>query len=330
MRKISIIIPVYNSERTICETLDSLQKQSYRNWEAICVDDGSTDSSAEIVKQYSSKDVRIIYSKRTTAPKGGSACRNIGAHIATGDFLIFLDSDDILAPWCLERRIKIIEQSDCDFVVFPIGYFKTEVKYYTETNNLNSRNHLLRFASGSPTWQTMQPIYRKSIFERIGGFDERYPRYQDVEFGIRAILNSKYQLIKDKEPDCYLRMFGNSGVITESKAKKAIEATYYLMSLICSLNKINNLDIALLALFSRLVSLRFKAGITSPIAKECNNPANMIIDKNLRGIKKYICQCIGNMYPSVISRVVLKTLSKCLDVIIDKNLFLCQNERHFC
>lgn len=330
MKIISIIIPVYNSEGTICETLDSLQKQSYQNWEAICVDDGSTDSSADIVKQYSSKDVRIIYTERTSAPKGGSACRNIGAHMATGDFLIFLDSDDILAPWCLERRIKIIEQTDYDFVVFPIGYFETEVKYYTVTNNLNSRNHLLRFASGSPTWQTMQPIYRKAIVEKIGGFDERYPRYQDVEFGIRAILNSKYLLVKDKEPDCYLRMFGNSGVITESKAKNSIVATYYLMDLICRLNINNNIDIALLALFSHLVSFRFKAGITSPIAKECNNPANLIIDKNLRGIQKYICRCIGNMYPSVFSHVVLKILSKCLDIIIDKNLFLCQNERHFC
>lgn len=322
MKKVSIIIPVYNSENTIGETLESLLKQSYAYWEAICVDDGSSDRGSEIIKQYSSKDERILFTRRASDPKGGSACRNIGAQMATGDYLIFLDSDDVLAPWCLENRVKFIENSDCDFVVFPIGYFEDDVSRYSVTNNLNSKNHILRFASGSPTWQTMQPIYRKAIFEEIGRFDERFPRYQDVEFGIRAMLQSKYLIVNDVEPDCYLRMFGNSGYITEIKAKQSILATFYLMDLLCKLNKDGKFDIALVALYVHLVSFRFKAGIKSPISAEFDNPAKKIVNENLHGINRYISRFIGDMHPSIFSQVVLRILPKCIDIIIDKNLLL--------
>lgn len=325
MEKISIIIPIFNSENTIKETLNSLQKQTYTCWEAICVDDGSIDSSREIITRYSKTDNRIKYVKRDSEQKGGSACRNIGASIATGDFLIFLDSDDVLAPSCVENRLNVIEPSEYDFVVFPIGYFDHDVKKYTITNNLYSKNHFLRFASGSPTWQTMQPIYRKDIVEKLGGFDARFPRYQDVEFGIRAMLISKYNIVKDANPDCFLRMSGNSGYITVSKAKSSLLATTYLLELLCGIKqqtRLSNLGIAFLGLYAHLIAFRHKVGITTPLIKDFENPISKIVTEELHGVPKYICSFIGNMKPSFFSRVILRILSKSLDIILDNNLLI--------
>lgn len=325
MVKVSIIIPFFNSENTIKETINSLQKQTYSCWEAICVDDGSNDSSREIITKFSEIDNRIKYAKRESEPKGGSACRNIGAGMASGDFLIFLDSDDVLAPSCLENRLKVIEPSDYDFVVFPIGYFDNDVEKHTVTNNLLSKNHFLRFASGSPTWQTMQPIYRRNIVERLGGFDARFPRYQDVEFGIRAMMISKFHIVNDVKPDCFLRMSGSSGYITESKAKSSLLATTYLLELLCSIkiqNNVPNLDIAFMGLYAHLIAFRHKVGIDIPLAKDVDNPINIIVHEELHGFQKYVCSIIGNMKPSVFSRVILKILSKGMDIILDNNLMI--------
>lgn len=325
METVSVIIPIFNSENTIKETLNSLQKQTYTSWEAICVDDGSIDSSRELITKYSVIDNRIKYVKRESEPKGGSACRNIGANLAKGRYLIFLDSDDVLAPNCLENRLKIIEPSEYDFVVFPIGYFNNDVKKYSVTKNLFSKNHFLRFASGSPTWQTMQPIYRKDIVEKLEGFDARFPRYQDVEFGIRAMLISKYHIEKDANPDCFLRMSGNSGYITVSKAKSSLLATTYLLELLSSIKqqtRQSNMGIAFLGLYVHLIAFRHKVGIATPLAKDVENPISKIVAEELHGVQKHICSFIGNMEPSFFSRLILKILSKSLDIILDNNLLI--------
>lgn len=322
---VSVIIPVFNSESTLAATLDSLLSQMYTSWEAICVDDGSTDSSLDILEKYASMDSRIRFFQRNSIAKGGSVCRNIGAKMAGGEYLIFLDADDLLAPYCIMNRLKYIEDTELDFVVFPIGYFDHDVKKYTITNNLYSKNHFLRFASGSPTWQTMQPIYRKDIVEKLGGFDARFPRYQDVEFGIRAMLISKYNIVKDANPDCFLRMSGNSGYITVSKAKSSLLATTYLLELLCGIKqqtRLSNLGIAFLGLYAHLIAFRHKVGITTPQTKDFENPISKIVTEELHGVPKYICSFIGNMKPSFFSRVILRILSKSLDIILDNNLLI--------
>jgi glycosyltransferase involved in cell wall biosynthesis len=96
----SVIVPVYNVEQYLPECLDSLFHQTYGDWEAVCVDDGSTDGCAAILAGYASRDSRI---KVITQPNGGlSAARNTGLDNATGDYILFLDSDDWLEPNTLE------------------------------------------------------------------------------------------------------------------------------------------------------------------------------------------------------------------------------------
>ena len=110
MPKFSIIIPVYNVEPYLRECLDSVLAQTCADWEAICVNDGSTDGSLEILQEYAAKDARFRIINQPN--KGLSAARNAGVHDANGEYILFLDSDDWIVPDALERLNKRINGQD--------------------------------------------------------------------------------------------------------------------------------------------------------------------------------------------------------------------------
>ena len=105
---VSIITPNFNRADLIIETAQSIFKQTFTNWEWIIIDDGSTDASMDVLQRLASEDSRIKVFQRNRAPKGACACRNIGVEISVGRYLIFLDSDDLLEPFCLDRTNKRI------------------------------------------------------------------------------------------------------------------------------------------------------------------------------------------------------------------------------
>lgn len=111
--KVSIIVPVYNTERYVANCLDSLLAQTYRNVEIIAVNDGSTDGSREILDRYAKeKGVKVV-----VRPNGGlSAARNSGMEVATGEWLMFVDSDDAVHPELIERSMRIATETGVDFV----------------------------------------------------------------------------------------------------------------------------------------------------------------------------------------------------------------------
>ena len=110
--KISIITPCYNAEPYIARTIQSVQNQTITDWEMIIVDDGSNDNSADIIKDFASKDARI---KLLQKENGGSAsARNMGLAIAQGEFIQFLDADDTIEPTKIERQITLMEQELLD------------------------------------------------------------------------------------------------------------------------------------------------------------------------------------------------------------------------
>lgn len=111
---ISIIIPLYNGERFIEQTIKSVLAQTYENWEVIVVDDLSTDSSIEIIKKYVQKDKRIRF--YILSEKGGaSIARNKAILEAKGDYIAFLDSDDVWKPNKLEEQLAFMKAKDIDF-----------------------------------------------------------------------------------------------------------------------------------------------------------------------------------------------------------------------
>jgi glycosyltransferase involved in cell wall biosynthesis len=115
---ISIIIPAYNREKLLPDTLDSIVSQSFSDWECILVDDSSTDGSYAVMEQYQKKDSRLkIYKRPLNLKKGANACRNYGFLQTTGSFIKWFDSDDIMLPNHLERALTVLIENNIDFVV---------------------------------------------------------------------------------------------------------------------------------------------------------------------------------------------------------------------
>lgn len=206
---ISIIIPNWNNADLIGQTLDSIISQTYTNWECIIVDDVSDDNSKEIVEAYNHP--KIEYIERNRSPKGASTCRNIGAARAKGDYLIFLDSDDLLAPHCLETRHQSAKKHpDFDFYIYPVDSFSSDPsirhEYYREFDKeLYKIDPFLLYLSSRGPFQTTCFFWKSSFFNKIGGFNEAFPRAQDAEISLRAFYDGKNKLFLDFQADCHYR-----------------------------------------------------------------------------------------------------------------------------
>lgn len=235
MKLISIVIPTFNCAAFLPETIKSLQNQTYSNWEAICVDDGSNDKTLQIAIKLAEEDKRVRVFSREELPKGGSHCRNIGVQHASGEYVIFLDGDDTLAPTCLENRLKQIDTTSYDFAVFSMGTMKNGVMGKVITDS-RIKKYKLAFASNHAVWQVTSPIYRTEFVRQIKGFDTSFLRMQDLEFGLRAIARSNDNFlicIDDNNPDCYYRL--SDGVVT---AKKYITGLQQFDKFVCLLHRL--------------------------------------------------------------------------------------------
>lgn len=124
MPEISVIIPVYNVEKYLNECLDSVLAQTFKDFEVICVNDGSTDNSPEILRQYADKDQRVKIV--TQSNQGLSMARNNGLKEACGRYVYFVDSDDAIHPKCLETAYTLAEKQQADLVCF--SYIKMKEK----------------------------------------------------------------------------------------------------------------------------------------------------------------------------------------------------------
>ncbi|GEM_PF-832184 len=113
--RVSVVVPVYDVEAYLPECLDSVLGQDYANLELIAIDDGSPDGSGRILDDYAARDARIIV--RHTENSGVSSARNLGLEICSGDFVCFLDADDVLAPWFVSEMLSLAREFDADFVI---------------------------------------------------------------------------------------------------------------------------------------------------------------------------------------------------------------------
>jgi len=192
---VSIIIPTFNRAELIKETLQSVQNQTYQDWECIVIDDGSTDNTKEEVHKFVNGDCRfkLLLNQRK---KGAPGARNTGIEIAKGDYFIFLDSDDLLAANCLFDRInKFKENPENDFLVFSTMVFEKEINDSGILINVFTNNDVLeRFLNLDVPWLTTGPIWKKKSFIKLGLWNEELLSWQDWELHIRAILkNFKYK-----------------------------------------------------------------------------------------------------------------------------------------
>lgn len=133
----SIIIPVYNVEKYLFDCLDSVRNQTFADWEAICVDDGSTDDSAIVLEAYANKDGRM---KVVTQANGGlSAARNAGLRQAKGDYVLFLDSDD----WLERNALEVLSQNldDEDMLCFSGRRYFDDGQAFKEPDRLKRKTY---------------------------------------------------------------------------------------------------------------------------------------------------------------------------------------------
>lgn len=112
--KISVIIPVYNASKYLKRCLDSIKNQTYSNWEAICVDDGSTDNSLDILNEYASKDSRFKVIAKSNG--GVSDARNVGMDNVTGDYVMYVDSDDFIHHQTMELACAFVKRDGSDII----------------------------------------------------------------------------------------------------------------------------------------------------------------------------------------------------------------------
>ncbi len=143
---VTVVLPMYNAEAYLRETLNSLQAQSFRNWECLCVDDGSTDGSADIVRSYEAQDPRFRLICQENA--GAAAARNRGIDEARGEYLLFLDADDLINPSLMEICVAQLHRSSaalCAFEHVPLRPEEkrrlTPVDPHTEVISLAPREH---------------------------------------------------------------------------------------------------------------------------------------------------------------------------------------------
>lgn len=170
--KVSIIIPVYNASQYIDQCVASVADQSYTEWELLLVDDGSTDDSLAKCREWAAKDRRIVALPQRNA--GPSAARNTGLNNASGEYVVFVDADDSIAPNCIEEAIMAIANSDIAYwgttQLYPDGSTKTFTRPDTlATNRLDTEKAILSLKKNQENYPyygfTWNKIFRRDIIE---------------------------------------------------------------------------------------------------------------------------------------------------------------------
>ena len=200
---ITIVTPVYNRERLVVDAIESVVCQTYTNWEHIIVDDQSTDNTWNSINRFAGNDKRIISLRRNREPKGAQTCRNMGIKSVRGKYIIFLDSDDVLLPFCLEQRADFISKMETfDCAIFP----RKKIK------KMSKDDILLSFIRYRLPLQTTDLLWHVDFISNIGGFNEKLPRFQDVELVIRAFLEKgmRYICSEDHLPDSIYNPYGGN------------------------------------------------------------------------------------------------------------------------
>ena len=191
---ISIIIPVYNAEKYIKDCIESVFEQTIEEYEVICVDDGSTDGSVDIISDYAQKDERVHLYKQEH--KGAGAARNYGIKHASGRYVAFLDADDMyvekdalfnLVNICEEKHVPLCASS---YVVDLINGQRFKRSIFEELE-IDSCGRAIKFEEYQNDFNYTAFIYERAYLLRNGFFFPDYRRYQDPVFLLKIIVDSK-------------------------------------------------------------------------------------------------------------------------------------------
>jgi glycosyltransferase involved in cell wall biosynthesis len=228
---VSIIISAYNAEKYLTATLDSVFKQTYKNIEVVVVNDGSTDNTLAIAKLYETQGVKIISQQN----KGQDAALNNGYKNSKGEYIKFMDSDDIINPTMIELQVKALESAD-EFIAYgewarfyndkPSDANFAKLDYWKDMKPLD-------FLTARPEGVMLQcgiMLLPRKIIDKAGLWDERLILYNDTEFFNRILLKSKG--VKFTEGARLYYRSALSGSISAQTTKKYFESTFLATNLI--------------------------------------------------------------------------------------------------
>jgi glycosyltransferase involved in cell wall biosynthesis len=187
---VSVIMPAYNAGKHITESIQSVISQTYVRWELIVIDDGSTDNTADLVRDYISQEPRVTYISQRN---GGQAnARNAGLRIAQGSLIAFLDADDLWLPEKLELQVSQQSETGAD-VVFSDGYIfsesdpATEVDKFAVVPGKTNGAEMFKLLYAFNRIATLSVLVSKSSLDAVGMFDEQreYQNCEDYDLWLR-------------------------------------------------------------------------------------------------------------------------------------------------
>ncbi len=228
MKKVSVIIPVYGVEKYIAAAVQSVLEQTYENFEVLIIDDESPDRSVEICQQFNEPRIKIIHQ----ANRGLAGARNTGIRHAEGEYLGFLDGDDLWLPEKLEKHVNHLENSPSVGVSFSRSLFVDEAGNSLGTYTMPQLTDIdpLCLLKGSPIGNGSAPVIRREVFEAIKFqdnlygtvedfyFDDHFRRSEDIECWLRIVLQTPWQI--EGIPEALTLYRVNSGGLTSSLLKQ--------------------------------------------------------------------------------------------------------------
>ncbi len=216
---VSVVIPTYNREIFLMNCLNSIANQLYRPIEVIIVDDGSTDNSTSFINSFVEewkKDdflIKYLFQKNSGAP----AARNNGFRNSKGDYIQFLDSDDMLDPKKIKTEIEYLQKNNLDLVYSKAQRIDENGDKIDKFINTKLTNTSIDYFQGA--WQTMAALYKRKTIENNGLWNEDLHINQDWEYAERIIIN-KFSIGYIDIPLSYYRQHGDTNIGTRLTTKK--------------------------------------------------------------------------------------------------------------
>jgi glycosyltransferase involved in cell wall biosynthesis len=232
---VSVIIPLYNAQKYVAESIQSIINQTHTNWELIIVNDGSTDNGLEVAQKFESDKIKVFSQKN----KGASAARNYGIREAKGEYIQFLDADDLLSTNKIERQIEALEdKQDCISICNSVHFFNGEDAFSIKPSNDEAKylfttdkpiDFLINLYGGNGeggmitvhSWLTPLSLIRKTGF-----WNEELSLDDDGEYFCRVVLASKH-ISYIHNAISYYRKFKNVETLSGQKNKKAMKSAVF-------------------------------------------------------------------------------------------------------
>lgn len=191
MAKVSVVVPVYNVQAYLAECVSSILNQAYRDIELICVDDGSDDGSLDTLQRLSKEDSRITIVARNHTNAG--ACRNAGLSVASGEYLLFLDSDDVFSPGMISSMVALSETYDADIVSCGVERFEQGMMVPKLHRKLVGREKVVKFPGKTGEafrgWsgRAWDKLFRRRLIDRYGLVFQEIRSTNDARFTYSAL-----------------------------------------------------------------------------------------------------------------------------------------------